>query len=60
MDSLPIQCPKCDGRLHEIYYNDQVRRWRCLSCDVRYSSLDWTHREGEIIKAVKRRRERVC
>ena len=45
-----MKCPKCNEEMHEVYFGDEVKRWRCMKCEAIYSSIEWQEGDGEIVK----------
>ena len=36
--------------MHQVFFGDEVTRWRCMQCDLIYSSVEWLAGDGEIVK----------
>lgn len=36
--------------MHQVYFGDEITRWRCMKCDCMYSSVEWIASGGEIVK----------
>lgn len=35
-------CPRCGTEMHEVYFGDELRRWRCMKCERLY--VLWEYR----------------
>lgn len=45
-----VKCPKCGGDMHQVFFGDEVTRWRCMQCDLIYSSVEWIVGDGEMVR----------
>ena len=50
---MVLEYPNCGNPLHEIFFGDNLRRWRCMNCERIYSSKDWEIWRGELVKIWK-------
>ncbi|MEW8957801.1 MAG: zf-TFIIB domain-containing protein [Moorella sp. (in: firmicutes)] len=49
-----MKCPKCGEPMHEVYFDDDLRRWRCMACGriyVLWEYLTW-RRGGDVMHKV--------
>lgn len=46
----PIPCPRCSAALHEVFFGDDVRRWRCMRCGRVFSGVEWMEGDGELVR----------
>jgi len=51
-----VTCPRCKEKMHRVYFGDEVVRWRCLGCDVVFSSLEWVIGKGELVRKWREKR----
>jgi len=42
-----LLCPHCDHKLFEVYFEDQIRRWRCVYCHRLISEKEYELRGDE-------------
>jgi transposase-like protein len=45
-----IACPSCNHPVHEIFKEDNIRRWRCMACERGFSELEYQLGDGELIR----------
>ena len=45
-----VVCPKCKTEMFEVYYGDDVRRWRCMECDRVFSHKEFLVGKGESVR----------
>ena len=43
-------CLNCDTAMHEVFYEDDIRRWRCMKCGRIYSEREWQVAEDEVVR----------
>lgn len=36
-----MTCLHCDGELHEVFFGDNKKRWRCMECDIIYELWEY-------------------
>lgn len=53
-----MKCPVCDEPVHEVYFADDVRRWRCMKCERIFSEAEYQVGNGELVRIHVWRRER--
>ena len=41
MDGATLTCRHCEGELHEVFFGDNKRRWRCMKCEVIYELWEY-------------------
>jgi len=46
-------CPRCGKEMFEVFYDDQVRRWRCMRCEEVFSELEYELRDRELVRRYK-------
>lgn len=54
-----LNCPHCGHKVFEVYFEDQVRRWRCTWCHRLLSELEYVLRDGELLKKPEKARMRT-
>jgi hypothetical protein len=43
-------CPNCQTPLHEVFFGDEIRRWRCMGCFRIFSEIEYEVKEDELVK----------
>lgn len=43
-------CPYCQTPVHEVFFGDNIRRWRCMGCQRILSELEYEIREEELVR----------
>lgn len=36
-----LKCSRCGGELFEVFFGDDIRRWRCWGCDRIFAEPEW-------------------
>lgn len=59
-----VKCPKCNILMHEVYFGDNIQRWRCMRCEALFSAIEWQESDGEIVKigrwrGLRKRKEEI-
>jgi len=51
-----IACPVCRHLLHEVYFADDVRRWRCMNCERIFSEIEYHVGDGELVRLPRKKK----
>lgn len=43
-------CPYCQTPVHEVFFGDNIKRWRCMGCQRILSELEYEIREEELVR----------
>lgn len=43
-------CPYCQTPVHEVFFGDNIKRWRCMGCQRILSELEYEVREDELVR----------
>ncbi len=50
-------CPKCNGDLFPVYFDDNIKRWRCWQCNRIFKESEWIERDGELVRRYKEKQQ---
>lgn len=45
-----LQCPRCGGPVHEVFFGDEVHHWRCMGCERIFNEPEWQLVGDELIR----------
>lgn len=45
-----MRCPKCGELMHEVYFGDNMTRWRCMACERIYVLWEYEYANGELTR----------